>query len=46
MAVLPEFGGIGISVGRVLAGASFVFEHPTGVRNWLAEMLRDKECSA
>jgi trehalose 6-phosphate phosphatase len=46
IAVLPEFGGIGIAVGRAIPGAGFVFEHPGAVRAWLAGLVRQKECSA
>jgi trehalose 6-phosphate phosphatase len=35
-AVMPEFGGIAISVGRDIAGASRLFETPDEVRSWLA----------
>jgi trehalose 6-phosphate phosphatase len=34
-AVLPEFGGIGISVGRRLSGLSGAFHRPDDVRQWL-----------
>jgi trehalose 6-phosphate phosphatase len=33
--VLPEFEGIGISVGRRLEGAEFCFATPTDTREWL-----------
>ena len=29
-------GGVGIGVGRALAGTGFVFKDPHGVRSWLA----------
>jgi trehalose 6-phosphate phosphatase len=45
-AVLPEFGGCGIAVGRALAGAAFVIKDPAAVRHWLAQQVRSKECSA
>jgi trehalose 6-phosphate phosphatase len=44
-AVLPEYGGSGIAVGRALAGAAFVIKDPAAVRDWLAEQVRSKECS-
>ena len=34
-AVLPEFGGIGFSVGHEMAGLAGFFEHPRDVRAWL-----------
>jgi trehalose 6-phosphate phosphatase len=37
-AVLPEFGGIGFSVGRMFAGAAHCFTAPTDVRRWLARI--------
>lgn len=37
-AVLPEFSGLGISVGRLLPGASGMVQSPADVRNWLAHM--------
>jgi trehalose 6-phosphate phosphatase len=35
---LPEFGGVGISVGRSLPGASSFVRSPLDVRHWLAEL--------
>jgi trehalose 6-phosphate phosphatase len=37
-AVLPEFSGVGISVGRLLPGASGTVRSPADVRDWLARM--------
>ena len=37
-AVLPEFGGIGFSVGRAMNGIAGTFETPGDVRRWIAEM--------
>ncbi len=37
-AVLPEFSGLGISVGRLLPGASCTVRSPADVRDWLARM--------
>jgi trehalose 6-phosphate phosphatase len=34
--VLPEFGGLGIGVGRALPGTAFVLDDPQTVRDWLA----------
>jgi trehalose 6-phosphate phosphatase len=45
-AVLPEYGGCGIAVGRPLAGAAFVIKDPAAVRHWLAEHVRTKEYNA
>lgn len=38
-AVLPDFEGYGISVGRAIAGAQFCFERAADVRTWLASLL-------
>jgi trehalose 6-phosphate phosphatase len=37
-AVLPEFGGIGLSVGREISGTSYCFATPTEVRGWLQRL--------
>ncbi len=37
-AILPELGGIGISVGRNVPGVDFCFERPTDVRHWLEQL--------
>ena len=42
-AVLPEFGGIGLSVGRPLYGAQPVFSAPGDVRRWLEGLVRQAE---
>jgi len=39
--VVPEFGGIGISVGRDLAGVAACFEQPADVRRWLDRISRN-----
>src|SRR5262249_61119248 len=39
-AVLPEFGGVGFSVGRMFAGTAHCFSVPHDVRNWLAQISR------
>lgn len=38
-AVLPHFGGIGISVGRTAPGVSHVFPTPHDVRHWLGRVV-------
>jgi trehalose 6-phosphate phosphatase len=38
-AVLPQFAGIGYSVGRPFKGAAGVFEDAVAVRNWLERVL-------
>ena len=37
-AVLPEFSGVGFSVGGIVPGASFNFETPHDVRTWLEQL--------
>jgi trehalose 6-phosphate phosphatase len=39
-AVLPEFDGIGFSVGRLFAGATGCFAAPREVRKWLAQVSK------
>ena len=39
-AVLPEFNGVGFSVGREVQGIAGMFERPSDVRRWIAEMVR------
>ena len=41
--VLPDFGGIGFSVGRELQGLAGVFETPSDVRRWIVEMAHIKK---
>jgi len=36
--VLPEFSGIGISVGRPMKGADYMLRSPAAVRAWLREL--------
>jgi trehalose 6-phosphate phosphatase len=38
--VMPEFDGTGFSVGREVEGIAGMFEAPTDVRRWIAEMVR------
>ncbi|MEA2975266.1 MAG: trehalose 6-phosphate phosphatase [Alphaproteobacteria bacterium] len=40
-AVLPEFDGIAISVGRMVPGVTQRFETPTDVRRWLERLTKD-----
>ena len=40
--VLPEFGGIGFSVGRRVDGAAGCFDTPGDVRAWLDRISREK----
>ncbi len=42
LAVLPEFSGLGISVGRLLRGAAREVSSPAQVRLWLAELAASK----
>jgi len=41
--VLPEFDGIGFSVGREVQGIAGMFEAPSDVRRWIAEMVRPEK---
>lgn len=41
--VLPEFGGIGFSVGREMQGLAGVFEAPRDVRRWIIDMAQIKK---
>ena len=45
-AVLPDFNGIGFSVGREVQGLAGVFEAPSDVRRWLGEITREEEDTA
>ena len=40
--VLPEFDGIGFSVGSRVDGAQGCFEEPSDVRDWLETLAEDK----
>lgn len=40
-ALLSEFDGYGISVGRAMAGTQFCFARAGDVRNWLDSLLKD-----
>jgi trehalose 6-phosphate phosphatase len=39
-AILPEFGGVGISVGRPMPGAEWTVSSPKDVRTWLAQIAQ------
>ncbi len=39
--VIPGFGGLGFSVGRVVPGADGHFDKPEDVRSWLARIVAD-----
>ena len=38
--VLPDFNGIGVSVGRRVAGVDACFDRPADVRRWLDHISR------
>jgi trehalose 6-phosphate phosphatase len=42
-ALMPEYDGIGISVGTRVAGITFCFEEPSDVRHWLERISRNDE---
>ena len=44
--VLPDFDGIGISVGRNVPGVESCFEQPTDVRHWLEQISRSDAFAA
>lgn len=44
--VMPEFDGVGISVGRMMAGAKTCFDTPQDVRTWLQELARAEKVAA
>jgi len=44
-AVLPEFDGIGFSVGRKMPGVAGYFETPSDVRAWLYRAAETVEAS-
>jgi trehalose 6-phosphate phosphatase len=45
-AVIPEFDGLGISVGRKIPGAAACFETPEEVRAWLARISQVEQAAA
>ena len=46
IAVMPEFDGIGISVGRKMPGATTCLDAPQDVRTWLQELARIEPAAA
>jgi trehalose 6-phosphate phosphatase len=40
--VIPQFGGLGFSVGRIVAGVDGHFDRPEDVRTWLARIVADR----
>ena len=40
--VIPEFGGMGFSVGRAVPGVGGHFDKPEDVRSWLARIVADR----
>jgi trehalose 6-phosphate phosphatase len=40
--VIPEFGGLGFTVGRVVPGVDGHFDKPEAVRSWLARIVADR----
>jgi trehalose 6-phosphate phosphatase len=44
--IMPDFDGIGISVGRNVPGVKSCFERPTDVRHWLEEISRTDALAA
>jgi trehalose 6-phosphate phosphatase len=45
-AVLPEFSGVGLSVGGIVPGASFNFDTPHDVRLWLEQLSKQADAEA
>jgi trehalose 6-phosphate phosphatase len=45
-AVLPEFNGVGISVGRRVPGVAMCFDAPTDVRMWLEQISQVEQAAA
>ncbi len=43
--VIPEFGGVGFSVGRVIAGTDGHFDTPADVRAWLARIVAERSAA-
>ncbi|HYZ45127.1 MAG TPA: hypothetical protein VE667_09725 [Xanthobacteraceae bacterium] len=39
--ILPDFNGIGISVGRDVPGIAGSFDRPADVRRWLEQISRN-----
>ena len=45
-ALLPQFGGLGFSVGRIVADVNGHFDKPESVRSWLARIAAETEGAA
>ena len=43
--VMPEFDGVGFSVGREVQGIAGMFPEPRDVRRWIAEMVRAEKAA-
>jgi trehalose 6-phosphate phosphatase len=39
-AIMPDFDGVSVSVGRTMPGVDFCFEQPADVRRWIEQMSR------
>ena len=46
LAVMPEFDGVGISVGRRIPGVSLCFDTPAEVRAWLEQLAHAEAVAA
>jgi trehalose 6-phosphate phosphatase len=44
--VIPDFGGLGFSVGRIVPGVDGHFDTPEDVRSWLARIVADRRDTA
>ncbi len=42
LASMPEFGGLGFSVGRAIPGVAGTFQSPADVRHWLSHMTMER----
>jgi trehalose 6-phosphate phosphatase len=40
--IIPKFGGLGFSVGRIVPGVDGHFDKPEDVRSWLARIVADR----
>ena len=41
LAIMPEFHGFGISVGKKRAGVAYCLQRPENVRHWLEQISRN-----
>jgi trehalose 6-phosphate phosphatase len=41
-AIMPDFGGLSLSVGRRAQGVAYHFDEPRDVREWLARLVEDE----